>query len=79
MLENGQTGKASDAEKGDWLLIKSRNPKAIKESERIDDGFHYFDEVVGFSPSGDRLLSTHGSIAPNTIVKKTASFADHEF
>ena len=59
-------------------VIRSRNPNAKRENPKIDNGFHYFDVVVGKGvgkqPDNQPILLTfHGSIGENTIIKKVGN------
>lgn len=74
-LEQDEIGKALATEKGDLIEIKYRKPHK-RETDKITEGFHSFDEVVGFSKSGDVLTGSHGSIHPNTTVKKVGVITD---
>lgn len=81
-MENDQIGKAKDTERGDWIEIRSRNPNAKKENDKIDNGFHYFDVVMAKTKTKQQnnpavLLYFRGSIGGNTIVKKIGSNRQH--
>lgn len=75
-MERDQIGKAKELSVGDWILIRSRNPRALRESDRIPKGWHYFDVVEGILGDGSIKLLVRGSIAPNTEVKKVGSETD---
>jgi len=80
-MEREQVGTAWEAEPGDWIVIKSANPKAKPENPRIGKGYHYFDIVLGLGTSRQAnnpsiLVYFHGSISGNTIIKKVGSEFD---